>query len=184
MTTVALARHGQTEYNAVRRFQGHLPVALDAVGREQAHALARVAAQREWATLICSPLARARETAEIVGAAIGHHPIDDARFAETDCGDWTDQTFDAIQAAEPELFAAYLRADPDFAFPGGESFAHQQLRVLEGIDAARSGGGGSQIRPALIVCHRGSIRLALAALHGDESQRTAEVPNASLIELP
>jgi broad specificity phosphatase PhoE len=184
VTTVALARHGQTEYNAVRRFQGHLPVPLDAVGRAQAHELARVAAQQEWATLICSPLARARETAEIVGAAIGHHPIDDARFAETDCGDWTDLTFDAVAAAEPELFAAYQRADPDFAFPGGESFAQQQLRVLEGIDAARSGAGRGRILPALVVCHRGSIRLALAALHGDDAQRTADIPNAALIELP
>jgi broad specificity phosphatase PhoE len=181
LTTVALARHGQTEYNAVRRFQGHLAVPLNDRGREQAHELARVAAQREWATLICSPLARARETAEIVGAAIGHHPIDDARFAETDCGDWTDLTFDAVQAAEPELFAAYQRGDQGFAFPGGESFAQQQLRVLEGIDAARRGprvGGGG----VLVVCHRGSIRLA--ALHGDDAQRTAEVPNASLVELP
>jgi len=179
VTGVALARHGQTEYNALRRFQGHLPVPLDATGRAQAHELARLAARREWATLICSPLHRARETAEIVGAAIGHHPIDDARFAETDCGDWTDLSFDAVEAAEPELFASYLRADKDFAFPGGESFAQQQLRVLEGIDAARMGP-----RPALVVCHRGSIRLALAALHGDEAQRTAEIPNASLVELP
>jgi broad specificity phosphatase PhoE len=179
MTFVSLARHGQTEYNAVRRFQGHLPVPLDDVGREQAHELARVAAQREWAALLCSPLARARETAEIVGAAIGHHPIADARFAETDCGDWTDRTFDEVQAAEPELFARYASADPDFAFPGGESFAHQQLRVLEGIDAARSGP-----LPVLIVCHRGSIRLALAAVHGDDAYRSAAIPNASLVDLP
>lgn len=179
MTFVSLARHGQTEYNAVRRFQGHLPVPLDDVGREQAHELARVAAQREWAALLCSPLARARETAEIVGAAIGHHPIDDARFAETDCGDWTDLTFDAVQAAEPALFDRYINADPEFAFPGGESFAQQQLRVLEGIDAARSGP-----LPVLIVCHRGSIRLALAAIHGDDAHRSAPIPNASLIDLP
>jgi len=72
---IALARHGETPYNAQRRFQGHLPVPLTPLGREQAHALARVAAQREWATLICSPLARARETAEIVSAAIGPLPI-------------------------------------------------------------------------------------------------------------
>jgi len=176
---VALARHGETAYNALHRFQGHLPVPLNDRGREQAHALARVAAQREWAALICSPLARARETADIVAAAIGHQPIEDARFAETDCGDWTDRMFADVEATDPERFAAYRRADPAFAFPGGESFAHQQLRVLEGIDAARQGP-----RPALIVCHRGSIRLALAALHADDAQRTAEIPNASLVELP
>jgi broad specificity phosphatase PhoE len=176
---IALARHGETEYNAQRRFQGHLPIPLTERGREQARELARVAARREWGALYCSPLARARETAEIVGAAIGHHPISDARFAETDCGDWTDRFFDDVQAGEPEMFAAYERADPLFAFPGGESFAHQQLRVLEGIDAVRTGP-----RPALIITHRGSIRLALAALFEDDAHRTATVPNASLVELP
>jgi broad specificity phosphatase PhoE len=176
---IALARHGETVYNAQERFQGHLAVPLNERGREQARELARLAAQREWATLICSPLARARETADIVGAAIGHHPIEDARFAETDTGDWTDRMFADVAATDPELFAAYKRADPTFAFPGGESFAHQQLRVLEGIDAARQGP-----RPALIVAHRGSIRLALAALHGDDAHRSADVPNASLVELP
>jgi broad specificity phosphatase PhoE len=179
VTFVSLARHGQTEYNAVRRFQGHLPVPLDDVGREQAHELARVAAGREWAALLCSPLARARETAEIVGEAIGHHPIADARFAETDCGDWTDRTFADVERDEPELFKAYITADPDFAFPGGESFAEQQLRVLEGIDAAKAGP-----LPVLIVSHRGSIRLALAAIHGDDAYRSADIPNASLVDLP
>ncbi|HET6508915.1 MAG TPA: histidine phosphatase family protein [Baekduia sp.] len=179
MTFVSLARHGQTEYNAVRRFQGHLAVPLDDVGREQARELARAAAERQWSALLCSPLRRARETAEIVGAAIGHYPVSDARFAETDCGDWTDRTFDEVQAAEPELFQAYVEADPFFAFPGGESFAQQQLRVLEGIDAARTGP-----LPVLIVCHRGSIRLALAAIHGDDAYRSADIPNASLIDLP
>jgi broad specificity phosphatase PhoE len=176
---VFLARHGETDYNAKRRFQGHLAVPLNAGGREQAQELAQIAARREWATLICSPLARARETAEIVGAAIGHHPIEDARFAETDCGDWTDRPFDDVQRDEPELFASYMRADPEFAFPGGESFVQQQLRVLEGIDAARLGP-----RPALVVCHRGSIRLALAALYEDDAHRSAPIPNASLVELP
>jgi broad specificity phosphatase PhoE len=176
---IALARHGETSYNHQERFQGHLAVPLNDRGREQAHELARLAARREWAALLCSPLARARETADIVGAAIGHHPVEDARFAETDTGDWTDRMFADVQRDEPERFAAYLRADPAFAFPGGESFAQQQLRVLEGIDAARRGP-----RPALIVTHRGSIRLALAALHADDDHRSADIPNASLVELP
>jgi broad specificity phosphatase PhoE len=176
---ITLARHGETPYNAARRFQGHLPVPLSDRGREQSHELARVAAGREWAALYCSPLVRARQTADIVGAAIGHYPIEDRRFAETDCGDWTDKPFDEVAAADPERFAAYQRADPAFAFPGGESFAQQQLRVLEGLDAVRDGP-----LPALVICHRGSIRLALAGHSGDETQRVAEVPNAALVDLP
>lgn len=176
---IALARHGETPYNAQRRFQGHLPVPLTSRGRDQAHELAEAAARREWASLWCSPLARARETAEIVGARIGLEPRVDPRFAETDCGDWTDLLFDDVLASDPEGFAAYQRADADFEFPGGESFAVHQRRVLEAIEDLRD-----EPRPALVVCHRGSIRLALAALRGDEALRTAEIPNASLVELP
>src|SRR5262249_53967471 len=132
---IALARHGETPYNAERRFQGHLPVPLTDRGREQAHELATVAAGRPWAALYCSPLARARETADIVAAAVGLEPIEDARFAETDTGDWTDRFFDEVAEAEPERFAAWRSGNPAFAFPGGESFAHQQARVLDGLQS-------------------------------------------------
>lgn len=170
--SVALARHGRTAYNAIGRFQGHLPVPLDEVGRAEARDLARRAAEREWAALVCSPLARARETADVVAAAIGLAPREDARFAETDCGAWTDRTFASVIAEDPEGFAAFARADPAFRFPGGESFAEQAARVADGIAAVRSGP-----LPALVVCHRGVIRLALGV--GD-----AEIPNAALLDVP
>ena len=175
---ISLARHGQTAYNAQRRFQGHLPVPLDDVGRAQARELAQAAAQREWAALWCSPLARARETADIVAAAIGIEPRADARFAETDCGDWTDRSFDDVGAEDPEGFAAFVRADPGFRFPGGESFAEQQARVAAGLADVGAAGG-----PALVVCHRGVIRLALATVRGDDALRDAAIPNAALVDL-
>jgi broad specificity phosphatase PhoE len=176
---IALARHGETPYNAQRRFQGHLPVPLTERGREQARELAAAAAGREWAALYCSPLARARETAEIVGAAVGLEPVDDPRFMETDTGEWTDRLFDDVAADDPEGFARWRSGDPTWAFPGGESFAAQQARVLDGLRDVRTGDV-----PALVICHRGSIRLALAALNGNDALRTAEVPNAALLELP
>ena len=175
---IALARHGETPYNAQRRFQGHLPVPLTALGREQAAELAAVAAQREWAALWCSPLARARETADVVAAAIGLQAREDARFAETETGDWTDRTFDEVEAAEPEAFAAWRSGDPQFRFPGGESFAEQLARVTAGLADVRRGP-----LPALVVCHRGVIRLALADARGDGALRTASVPNATLVDL-
>ncbi len=135
---IHLARHGQTAYNAEGRFQGHLPVPLDDTGRAQARELAETVAAVEVRTLVCSPLARARETAEIVGARIGLAPEEDARFTETDTGDWTDRTFAEIQAADPEGFHRYEISDPTFRYPGGESFAEQSDRVQAGLRDLRA----------------------------------------------
>lgn len=176
---ILLARHGQTAYNRELRFQGHLPVGLDETGRGQAAELARAAAARgDIAALWCSPLARARETADIVAAALGLEPREDARFAETETGDWTDRPFSEVSAEDPEGFAAFVRSDPEFRFPGGESFAEQAARVAEGLRDVRAG-----TVPALVVCHRGVMRLALAAARSDRGLRAAEIPNGALVEL-
>src|SRR3954470_23390764 len=120
---IHLARHGQTSYNAEGRFQGHLPVPLDETGRAQAAELAETVAAVEVRSLWCSPLARARETAEIVGGRIGLEPEEDARFAETDTGDWTGRSFAEVRAEDPAGFRRFEVSDPSFRYPGGESFA-------------------------------------------------------------
>ena len=98
---IALARHGETDYNVAKRFQGQTEVPLNARGIEQAHDLAAEAAAHEWGSLYCSPLARARQTAEIVGQRIGLTPVADDRFKETDTGDWTDLTHDEVAREGP-----------------------------------------------------------------------------------
>jgi broad specificity phosphatase PhoE len=176
---ILLARHGQTAYNRELRFQGHLPVPLDETGRAQARELAQLAAARgDIAALWCSPLARARETADVVAAALGLEPREDARFAETETGDWTDRPFAEVNDEDPDGFAAFVRSDPRFRFPGGESFAEQATRVAAGLQDVRAGA-----LPALVVCHRGVMRIALAAAHGDDGLRAAEIPHAALVEL-
>jgi broad specificity phosphatase PhoE len=176
---IHLARHGQTAYNREGRFQGHLPVPLDETGRMQARALAEVAAGHELVSLWCSPLVRARETAEIVGERIGLVPQLDPRLAETDCGDWTDRWFADVQAEDPEGFARFAATDPTFRFPGGESYAEQTVRVTAGLADLQ---GRAEQLPALVVCHKVSIRLALVALRG-EHERTRVIPNAALVTL-
>jgi broad specificity phosphatase PhoE len=178
--TIHLARHGQTAYNHEGRFQGHLPVPLNATGRQQAAALAEVAAGVEIVTLICSPLRRARQTADIVAARIGLEPIEDDHFVETDTGDWTDRSFADVSAEDPEGFARYERSDPTFRYPGGESFAEQSDRVQVGLAALRA---RPAALPALVVCHRGVIRLALTVALGDETAGGREIANASLVTL-
>lgn len=180
---IALARHGQTADNVEGRFQGQLDVPLDAVGERQAVELADAAAQRgDFVALYCSPLRRARQTAEVVGARLGLSPRDEPRFAEHDTGDWTGRLKADIAQEEPELWAAHLAGGP-FRFPGagGESLQDLMDRVVEGLVAVTQAGE----LPALVVCHRGVIRAARAHTHvrGLATFHDWEVPNAELIAL-
>lgn len=192
--SVYLARHGQTAYNLERRFQGHLPVPLDDTGRAQAADLAErasVGAGGElgggadgipFTALWCSPLLRARETADIVAARIGLEPCEDPRLVETDAGDWTNRLFVDVQAEDPDGFAGFIEGRPDFAFPGGESFAQQGVRVAAALADIEQGE-----LPALVVCHGVVIRIALYQRAGNRippALALAErVPNAALVPL-
>ncbi len=175
---VHLARHGQTAYNLEGRFQGHLPVPLDDTGRAQAAELAERAAAHDFRALWCSPLLRARETADVVARRIGLEPIEDPRLMETDAGDWTDRSFADVHAEAPELFAAFIAGEPSFAFPGGESFAEQEERVSAALAEVEQGE-----LPALVVCHGMVIRAALARRAGHRVERFERVPNGALVPL-
>jgi len=176
---ILMARHGETTFNAERRFQGHSPRAvLTPRGIGEARALADAAAGERLAALYASPLARARQTAAILGERVGLEPIVDARFAETETGDWTERLYDEV---DRDLYAAWQHAGDGWRFPRGESLNEQQERVLAGLDDVTRRGD----LPALIVCHRGTIRVALC--HADERGLDAfseiDVPNGGLVRL-
>jgi broad specificity phosphatase PhoE len=177
-SNVYLARHGQTAYNLERRFQGHLPVPLDDTGRAQAADLAERAGAHPFAALWCSPLLRARETADVVAERIGIEPREDSRLMETDAGDWTDRLFVDVQAEDPDGFASFIGGDPSFAFPGGESFAQQGARVAAALLDVEQGP-----LPALVVCHGVVIRIALYQRAGHRVALAERVPNAALVPL-
>jgi broad specificity phosphatase PhoE len=177
---IFLARHGETDYNAERRFQGQSDVPLNARGLEQARELAQAAKAEPLVALYASPIRRARETAEIVGEAIGLEPRFDRRFAETDCGDWQDRLFADVERESPELWAEW-QAGGEWAFPGGESLEQQQERVIAGlVDVTQAGE-----LPALVVCHRGAIRVALCHTRNEnlDAFHTIAVPNGGLVRL-
>jgi broad specificity phosphatase PhoE len=179
-----LARHGQTDDNLDGDiFQGFRDTPLNQTGRAQAHRLAeRLAADpsRRFAALFCSDLVRAQETAAIVGAQLGLEPVLDARLREGDRGRWEGRRFSAVEREEPERFAAWMTAGPQFRFPGGESLLEQQTRVLSALEEFRA----SAAPPVLVVCHRGSIRVVrcrddprgLYAFHDHDVDNTGLVP--------
>jgi probable phosphoglycerate mutase len=175
---IFLARHGQTAYNLERRFQGQQQVPLDDTGRAQAQELAQRVLEHEFAALWCSPLLRARETADAVAQSTGLQPREDARLMETDAGDWTDRFFAEIFEEDPKGFAAFIAGDREFAFPGGESLLHQQDRVAAALTEIERGP-----LPALVVCHGMVIRAALSWRAGHWLEHSERVPNGALVPL-
>jgi broad specificity phosphatase PhoE len=175
---VYLARHGQTAYNHEGRFQGQQQIPLDDTGRAQALELAERAAPYGFRALWTSPLIRARETAEAVAARTGLVAVEDARLMETDAGDWTDRSFADVRAESPERFDAFASAQPDFGFPGGESFAEQEVRVEQALADVLLGE-----LPALVVCHGMVIRAAMYRRMGSAGLGFTRVPNAAIVPL-
>ncbi|HEU4703318.1 MAG TPA: histidine phosphatase family protein [Conexibacter sp.] len=181
---ILLARHGETDDNVPPlRFQGQRDTPLNDTGRAQAQELAeRVAAlDPPVAALWSSDLSRARETAEVVGERIGLTPQLDTRLREGWRGQWEGHLFDEIAAREPERYAAWRspNAEIGFHFPGGETLAQQQARVLAALADVKAAGE----LPALVVCHGGSIRTVLCARdpRGLGAFHTFEVPNVALV---
>ncbi len=177
-----MARHGQTDDNLEPiRVQGFRDTPLNERGRAQAAELASRAAALPIASLWCSDLARARETADIVGACIGLRPRPDPRLREGFRGRWEGRLFVDVAREEPELYEAWLRGGADFRFPGGESLGEHSARVRRALCEIFATGE----LPALIVCHRGSIRVALclADPRGLDAFHSYEVANGEVIEL-
>jgi broad specificity phosphatase PhoE len=179
---VVLARHGETNDNRPPiRCQGFSDTPLNETGRAQARELAERVANDGFKSMWSSDLARARETAAIVGARIGLEPRLDERLREAYRGRWEGHLFVDIERDEPELYAAWRRAGADFRFPGGESLVEQQQRVLATLDDVVAAGE----LPALVVCHAGSIRVVLCANdpRGLDAFHDFKIPNVALVAL-
>jgi broad specificity phosphatase PhoE len=154
-----LARHGETADNTAHLIIGHRNPPLSDAGRRQAMALAGAARDAGIAALWCSPLQRARQTAALVGELVGLEPTVLAGLIESDRGNWEGERIDSIARHSPDLYKAFVAADPGFAFPGGESIHAQVARTCEALDIVARGPA-----PGLAVAHAGTIRAALIAL--------------------
>jgi broad specificity phosphatase PhoE len=161
---ILLARHGQTDFNAPPvRIQGTLDPPLNETGRAQARELAELVAGEEIRALYASDMLRARQTAAIVGERIGLAPVLEPRVRECGWGAWEGRLVEDIARDEPDAWAAWLRAGESFRFPSapgkpGESLAEHMARTTAALEDIRAGE-----LPALVVCHGGTIRVALAA---------------------
>ncbi len=123
-------RHGRTEWNAQRRFQGQADPPLDEVGRAQAVEVAALIAALRPDLLVTSDAARAVQTAEPVGAATGLPVQTEPRLRERSLGHWEGLTREEVAERYPDEFADWV-AGRDVSRRGGETRLAVAARALE-----------------------------------------------------
>ncbi len=175
-----LARHGESTWNAERRFQGSTDIALSARGRAQAGALARGLRGYRVRAAYVSPFRRALETAELAlqGTSVPLVVLEELR--ELSLGQWEGCTVDEIRAQDGDPYVAWLRAPHDCPPPGGEPLPVVSERVRAAIDRiAAAHPDGDDV---LVVAHGGVISVYACHLLGCSFNHLwrLRVDNASL----
>ena len=155
-TTIVLIRHGETDWNRERRFQGHADQPLNEAGRRQARELAEQLQAEPVTAVYTSPLRRASETAEIVAARFGLAPRPLDALLEIDVGAWEGLTIDEVRARYPE------RGDEDWHAGWEDGETHDELarRVVPALVELGIRHAGGHV---LAVTHAGPLRAAIAA---------------------
>jgi len=160
-TTILLARHGETDWNAVGRWQGHTDRALTERGRRQAAELAERLAAVSIDAVYSSDLLRATETAEPVAKRLGLplHTLPELR--EVDVGTWAGLTRDEVAARFPDGFRRW--SEWETGWEDGETYDEMGERVVGAILRLAGEHEGGRI---LVVSHGGAIRALHAAAAG------------------
>ena len=184
-TVSLLVRHGVTAHSMERRFSGsggqHDPELTD-LGRAQIEVAARELARRGGAdVLVCSPMLRTRQSAEIIAEQIGCDPIVIDGLQEAQFGDWDGHTFAEVMQMWPAQMSGWL-GSADMAPPGGESLRQVYERVSAAFDTVLTDHPGKRI---IVAAHVGTIRsLTVRALNAPLSSiNRLEIAPASLTTL-
>lgn len=162
-TPLLFCRHGQSEGNRDLRFGGHGPTPLTELGRAQARATGRALLGASVDLIYASDLARAFDTAALIGAELGLQPTLTPALRERSVGELTGLTFEEAQQRYPEAYAAMMRREADACPPGGETYGQCRSRAVAFMDEAIARHRGARI---LFVSHHLTIYQLLTHVFG------------------
>lgn len=154
---LVLWRHGQTTYNAQRRFQGQSDVPLNSVGLRQAEEAAPYLAALRPDAIFSSDLSRASTTAGVLSRLTGLEVQLDKDLRERGGGSWEGMTAVEIAELYPEAYAAWAPPDGEAA----EAVADRGEAAMRRIADSLPGGG-----VAVVVGHGGCLGFGAARLLG------------------
>lgn len=179
MTTILLARHGQSDWNHSQRWQGFADRPLTEVGRRQAVELAERLDGTELDAIYSSDLQRARETAEIVARTKGLTVETTPDLREVDVGSWQGLSRAEAEERFPDGYGRWLQGGE--GWDDGETYEQMSERVLSAIQRIAKAHAPGRV---LAVAHGGSIRAVHAAALGLDVHSYRRIqrvePNATL----
>lgn len=129
MKRLYFVRHGETEWNALRRMQGRWNSDLNETGRAQARQHGELLAGLDIEALFVSPLDRTRQTAEIINQKLNLGIAYDDRIVEWDCGDWSGHLRTEIEEKWPDEWAAFRANTFHYRGPNCENFPDMMKRA-------------------------------------------------------
>lgn len=180
MTTILLARHGETDWNREKRWQGLADHSLNAQGLEQARALAEKLEAVPFSAVYASDLRRAYETALVVAERKGLAVTAMRELREIDVGSWTGLSYDEVKERLPDAYER-MRTRTGSGWEGGETYAEMGRRVLE---AMRRIAREHPDDAVLVVTHSGPIRTVRAHAVGlDYATNRKAAPTVDRVEL-
>lgn len=161
VTVFGLLRHGQTEWNILKKIQGSADSPLSVQGKKQTDAWADTLKRYHWDRIIASDLGRVRATVDILNRRLCLPVKLDPRLREQHWGDWEGLTIPFIQHNFKEDLARRVAMGWDFAAPGGETRRAVKDRVLATLLESAQKWPGQKI---LIICHQGVVKSVLYSL--------------------
>jgi probable phosphoglycerate mutase len=180
-TRFCLVRHGETDWNAERRLQGHTDIELNTRGLAQATQMARALKNMnfEFDVLYTSDLQRARQTAKAIESLYSVSAIGHSALRERNLGALQGLTLNEAPHIEPDLWQAHLSRDIHQEMRGGESILQFSSRIKFALDEIQKSHAGKTI---LLVSHGGALDMMyrIASNQALDSEKVVAVPNASL----
>ena len=167
---IVLWRHGRTEWNALRKFQGQQDIPLDDVGQQQARDAAAKLALLSPSRIISSDLQRAFVTAQALAEKTGVEVVQDPNLRETFAGDWEGRTREYLVENHGDALAKWA-AGSDLRPGGGETRTEVAARMMVAIERELAHVGQGQT--LVVVTHGGSARAVIAQLLGLPPQHWA-----------
>ncbi|MCB1670292.1 MAG: histidine phosphatase family protein [Gammaproteobacteria bacterium] len=170
---VHLIRHGETDWNAVRRVQGQKESQLSPLGRQQALQLAAQLATFPISRVYCSSSIRTRETAAILFRERSLETSYHDSLREIHLGPWEGSYYDDLAARDPEQFHNFWHCPDRFAVTGAETFQQLQLRGMQALESITDPLEQDEIA---IVSHGALLKAMLCHFEGRHLSRLWEPP--------